>query len=227
LKTPHVLVVVAAVLLVVVSGSAFSLYQSSRSATAAASTTEVPAVLGLGRLGAESVLRNANLVPRFEFVHGSEGTVGTVIKQSPSRGDLAVIDSTVVVLVNVGSRPDAMSVADDDTSRSPTRSLHLSANEKFFPHASSKNSYGSQARQIDDGPAETHRDAQSSQVRQSEGSDGPTETHPDSQSSQAPQIEGSDGPAEIPGDDEGDDEDDEGDDEDSGNGKGNQGGNSQ
>jgi serine/threonine-protein kinase len=229
LKTPHVLVVVAAVLLVVVSGSAFSLYQSSRSATAAASTTEVPAVLGLGRLGAESVLRNANLVPQFEFVNGSEGTVGTVIKQSPNRGDLAAIDSTVVVLVNVGSRPDAMSVADDDTSRSPTRSLHLSASEKFFPHASSGNSYGSQARQSEgsDGPAETHRDSQSSQARQSEGSDGPAETHPDSQSSQAPQLDGSDGPAEIPVDDEGDDEDDEGDDEDSGNGKGNQGGNSQ
>src|SRR4029453_6792460 len=50
-----------------------------------------------------SLLRNAHLVPRFEFVHGLDSaSVDTVIRQSPEGGDIATIDSTVTVLLNLG-----------------------------------------------------------------------------------------------------------------------------
>ena len=160
-KATHVLAVVTLVLLVAVGGSAFTVHRSSLTATAAASTTEVPAVLGLGRLGAESVIRNANLVPRFEFVHGTEGaTVGTVINQSPGRGDIAAIDSTVVVMINIGTRRDAVIVASNgEASRSPARSSSLRTTERFYLYADSGNSRGSQTRRGDtsDGGAGTPR----------------------------------------------------------------------
>jgi hypothetical protein len=90
-------------------------------------------------LGAESVLRNANLVPRFEFVHGPEGaTVGTVIKQIPARGAMAATDSTAVVMINIGSRRDPADRAyDGEASRSPARSSNLRSSERFFPYADS------------------------------------------------------------------------------------------
>jgi eukaryotic-like serine/threonine-protein kinase len=160
-KANHVLAVMTLVLLVVVGASAFAVHRSSQTAAAAASTAEVPAVLGLGRLGAESVLRNANLVPRFEFVHGTEGaTVGTVIKQIPARGAMAATDSTVVVMINIGSRRDSAAGSyDGEASRSPARSSNLRSSERFFAYADSWSSPGTQARRgnTSDGEAGTYR----------------------------------------------------------------------
>jgi serine/threonine-protein kinase len=150
-KTTHVLAVMTLVLLVVVGASALSVHRVSQTAAAAASTTEVPAVLGLGRPGAESVLRNADLVPRFEYVRGTEGaTVGTVIKQSPSRGDIAAPDSTVTVMINIGTRRDAVTVTyDGAASRAPARSSSLRSTERFFPYTDLGDSYGTEARSGD------------------------------------------------------------------------------
>jgi eukaryotic-like serine/threonine-protein kinase len=160
-KAAQMLAVVTLVLLVVVGASAFSVHRSGQTATAAASITEVPAVLGLGRLGAESVLRNANLVPRLEFVRGTEGaTVGTVIRQSPSRGDIAETGSTVTVMINIGTRRDAVIAAyDAEASRGPARSSSLRSIEWFFPSDDLGNSHSTQARSGDmyDGGAGTHR----------------------------------------------------------------------
>jgi serine/threonine protein kinase len=94
---------VTALLLVVAGGSAFGIYKSDRPQAAASTVMEVPAVLGLGQVGVESLLRNADLVPRFEFVHAADGaSVETAIRQSPEGGDLAAINSTVTVLINIG-----------------------------------------------------------------------------------------------------------------------------
>jgi eukaryotic-like serine/threonine-protein kinase len=146
LKATHVLAVMTAVLLVVAGASAFSLYRSTGPATAATTTSEVPAVLGLGRVGAESLLRNANLVPRFEFVHGAEeATVGTVIKQSPRRGATAAINSTVLVMINIGSRQDIATARHaGGASRSPARSSSFRSSEKFFAYAG----YGDRDKQV-------------------------------------------------------------------------------
>ena len=88
---------------VMAAASAFGIYKSDRPEAAAATTIEVPAVLGLGQVGAESLLRNAHLAPRFEFVHGFDSaSVDTVIRQSPEGGDITTIDSTVTILINIG-----------------------------------------------------------------------------------------------------------------------------
>jgi hypothetical protein len=95
-------------LLVLAGASVFGFYRSDRPEAAAATTTEVPAVLGLGRVGVESLLRNADLVPQFRFVHGTEGaSVDTAIRQSPVGGELTGINSTVTVVINIGPRLDA------------------------------------------------------------------------------------------------------------------------
>ena len=151
LRAIHVFAVMTAVLLVVAGASAFSLYRSSGSATAAASTSEVPAVLGLGKIGAESLLRNANLVPQFEFVQGTEeATVGTVIKQSPARGATAAVNSTVVVMINIGPQEAADNVRySGKASRSLATSSSLRASERFFAYADYGSSQGAQAGQSD------------------------------------------------------------------------------
>jgi serine/threonine-protein kinase len=88
---------------VMAAASAFGIYESDRPEVAAATTIEVPAVLGLSQVGAESLLRNAHLVPRFELVHGLDSaSVDTVIRQIPEGGDITTIDSTVTVLLNLG-----------------------------------------------------------------------------------------------------------------------------
>jgi len=100
---------VIAVLLVVAGASAFTIYQPERPEAAAVTTTEVPAVLGLGRVGVESLLRNADLVPRFEFVHGAgDASVDTAIKQIPAGGEMAAIDSPVTVVINIGPRRETV-----------------------------------------------------------------------------------------------------------------------
>ena len=100
---------VTAVLFVMAGASAFGIYRSDRPEAAAMTTTEVPAVLGLGRVGAESLLRNADLVPRFKFVHGSDrASVDTAIKQIPAGGEMAATDSTVTVVINIGPRRETL-----------------------------------------------------------------------------------------------------------------------
>ena len=96
---------VAAALLVVAGAGAFAVYQPQRPEAAAVTTTEVPAVLGLGKVGVQSLLRNADLVPRFKFVHGGDrASVDTAIKQIPAGGEMAATDSTVTVVINIGPR---------------------------------------------------------------------------------------------------------------------------
>jgi hypothetical protein len=64
--------------------------------------------MGLSRVGADSLLRNAHLVPRFQFVHGQDGaTVDTVVDQEPNGGDGTALGSAVLVTINVG-RPRAV-----------------------------------------------------------------------------------------------------------------------
>jgi hypothetical protein len=135
LKATHVLAVVTAVVIVVVGASAFSGYRSSPPATATQSSTEVPAVLGLGRVGAESLLRNARLVPRFELVHGPDGaSVGTVVKQSPDGGDTAATDSTVLVVINIGpSQDDPNLTSPGRTSRQLAEPLSVRTSDRFRP----------------------------------------------------------------------------------------------
>jgi eukaryotic-like serine/threonine-protein kinase len=142
LKAAHVLAVVAAVLIVVVGASAFSGYRSSPPATATQSSTEVPAVLGLGRVGAESLLRNARLGAQLELVHGPEGeSVGTVVKQSPDAGKTAALGSTVLVVINIGAaRDDANLTYPGRTSRQPAEAPSVRTSDAFRPHIESENS---------------------------------------------------------------------------------------
>jgi eukaryotic-like serine/threonine-protein kinase len=98
-----------AVLFVMGGASAFGIYRSDKPEAAAVTTTEVPAVLGLGPVGVESLLRNADLVPRFEFVHGAgDASVDTAIKQIPAGGEMAAIDNTVTVVINIGPRRETV-----------------------------------------------------------------------------------------------------------------------
>ena len=108
-RARHLIASMTALLLVVAGASAFGIYKSDRPQAAAVTTTEVPAVLGLGPVGVESLLRNADLVPRFEYVHGAEGTsLDTAIRQSPEGGEIATVDSTVTVVINIGPLREAV-----------------------------------------------------------------------------------------------------------------------
>jgi len=108
-RARHLIASMTALLLVVAGASAFGIYTSDPPQAAAVTTTEVPAVLGLGQVGAESLLRNADLVPRFEFVHGADGaSLNTAIRQSPEAGEIATVDSTVTVVINIGPLREAV-----------------------------------------------------------------------------------------------------------------------
>ena len=109
-RLSRLLAVMTAVLVVAGGASAFGAYRSSPPPAAAGSTTvEVPAVMGLGRIGADSLLRNAHLMPRFLFVYGADGvSVDTVVSQHPNGGETAAIGSAVNVTINVGSRRAAI-----------------------------------------------------------------------------------------------------------------------
>jgi serine/threonine protein kinase len=137
----HVLTVVTAVLFVLVGASAFSVYRSSPPMTATHSSTEVPAVLGLGKVGAQSLLRNARLVPRFELVHGPDGeSVGTVIKQSPDGGDSAGTDTPVLLVINIGPPRDDPNQTDPErTSGRPAEPPSVRTSDTFRPHIGSEN----------------------------------------------------------------------------------------
>jgi hypothetical protein len=105
-RLSHLLAVMTALVVVVGAASAFGAYRSGPpQAAAGLSTVEVPAVMGLGRVGAESLLRNAHLIPRFQFVHGPDGaSVDTAVGQQPKGGETAAVGSAVLVTINVGSR---------------------------------------------------------------------------------------------------------------------------
>ena len=108
-RARHLIASMTALLLVVAGASAFGIYKSDRPQAAAVTTKEVPAVLGLGPVGIESLLRNADLVPRFEYVHGADGTsLDTAIRQSPEGGEIATVDSTVTVVINIGPLREAV-----------------------------------------------------------------------------------------------------------------------
>jgi len=98
------LVVIMTGLLVVAMGvGAFGIQRSTRPEAAGLRTTEVPAVLGLGKVGAASLLRNARLLPSFELVHGADdASIDTAMRQSPAAGEIAPIGSAVTVVINVG-----------------------------------------------------------------------------------------------------------------------------
>ena len=104
-RAARLAVLMSAFLLVVVGASVFGISRSSRPQAAGPRTTEVPAVLGLGQAGVESLLRNAHLAPRFEFIRGADGaSVDTAIRQSPDAGNAAIIESNVLVTINIGPR---------------------------------------------------------------------------------------------------------------------------
>ena len=157
----HVFAIMIGVL-VIASACAFGGYQSGRPATAALSTTDVPAVLGLGGAGAESLLRNAHLVPRFEFVHRADvASVGTVIKQSPDSGDTAAINSTVVVMINIGSgRDDVAMPYAGIPRRAPTWPTSLTIRDTFSSDIGSRDSSDRHAQRSDISAeaSVTHRD---------------------------------------------------------------------
>jgi serine/threonine-protein kinase len=107
-KLSRMLAVVTSALVVVAAATAFGGYRSAPAQVAVGATVvEVPAVMGLGRVGADSLLRNAHLVPRFQFVHGPDGaSVDTVVDQEPNGGDGTAVGSAVLVTINIG-RPRA------------------------------------------------------------------------------------------------------------------------
>jgi serine/threonine-protein kinase len=133
------LLAVTIVLLVVAGASVLGVHQSSRSAAPEPGTIEVPAVLGLSKVGAQNLLRNARLVPRFEFVSGADGaSVGTVIKQSPDGADSAAIGSTVIVVINIGSGRDAITARyAGDEGRLGNRSPSVSSSDNFRQYVDS------------------------------------------------------------------------------------------
>ena len=98
------LVVIMTGLLVVAMGvGAFGIQRSTRPEAAGLRTTEVPAILGLGKVGAGSLLRNARLLPSFELVHGADdASIGTATRQSPAAGEIVPIGNAVTVVINVG-----------------------------------------------------------------------------------------------------------------------------
>ena len=104
-KAARIVAIMSALLLVTICASAFTITKSSRSQATSPRTTEVPAVLGLDQTAAESLLRNAHLVPQFEFVRDADGvSIDTAVHQSPEGGHFAVIDSDVTVVINIGPR---------------------------------------------------------------------------------------------------------------------------
>jgi hypothetical protein len=154
----------------VAGASVLGVHQFSRSAAAEPSTIEVPAVLGLNKGGAESLLRNARLVPRFEFANGVDGTsVGTVITQSPDGADTAAIGSTVIVMINIGSGRDAITARHSgDEGRLENRPPSVSSSDNFRPYGDS-GSLDLQARRssLSAGGAGVHR-AQGGDSKKSE-----------------------------------------------------------
>jgi beta-lactam-binding protein with PASTA domain/tRNA A-37 threonylcarbamoyl transferase component Bud32 len=103
------LAAITAVLIVGMGAAALDAWRPSQAQDTSPPTVEVPAVMGLSRVGAESLLRNAHLVPRFEFVNGADDvSVDTAINQRPRGGVTAAPDSAVIVTINVGSRRAAI-----------------------------------------------------------------------------------------------------------------------
>jgi hypothetical protein len=91
---------------------AFGLYRVLGPAATSAASVRVPDVVGRTRAEADTMLRNADLVPRFANVPGKAGkTVDTVVKQTPAEGGALAPGSVVTLDVNVG--PATAKVPDD------------------------------------------------------------------------------------------------------------------
>ena len=83
------------------------------------STTEVPAVLGFSQAQAESLLRNAHLVPRVEPVNGLSATRLTVTEQFPAGGRRAETNSTVTIQISTGPASASELPADSGSAVDP------------------------------------------------------------------------------------------------------------
>ena len=90
-------------LLLVLAIAAVAWYQIAGSRQPSASTVTVPAVVTNTRAEADAALRAADLIPRFEQVHGkSDDTVDTVTRQVPPGGSEAAPGAVVTLEINVG-----------------------------------------------------------------------------------------------------------------------------
>ncbi len=90
-------------LLLVLAIAAFAWYQILGSGQPAASAVTVPAVLNSSRAEADAALRAADLVPRFEQVHGKrDDTLNTVTGQVPPGGSKVAAGAVITVQINVG-----------------------------------------------------------------------------------------------------------------------------
>jgi eukaryotic-like serine/threonine-protein kinase len=82
---------------------AFGVYRLLGPGATSSASVRVPDVVGSTRAEADTVLRNADLVPRFANVPGKAGkTVDTVVKQTPGKGGTLPTGSVVTLDVNVG-----------------------------------------------------------------------------------------------------------------------------
>ena len=94
----HALLAMVILLMLGIAGYGYDRFSASQLAAA----SEVPAVLGFSRTQAESVLRNAQLVPRVHLVNGPATAINTVIRQTPSAGQHVAARTVVTVEVDIG-----------------------------------------------------------------------------------------------------------------------------
>jgi hypothetical protein len=141
--------VMITILLIVAGTSAFGVYRATRSAAAGPSTIDVPAIIGLSPTDAESLLRSAHLLPRFEFARRADSTsVGTVIKQSPNGGEIAAVNSTIIVMINIGSGQDPAAYV-PETRQMLAPSENVAATDIFRPDRVPQSSHGGYAERSD------------------------------------------------------------------------------
>ena len=122
-RTRRLAGVLAMAVLLVIGFAGFGYLRSHSPETP--STTEVPAILGFSRAQAESLVRNAHLVPEVEEVAGTSAPDHTVTRQSPAGGRRAGINSTVTIQISSGpaiaSVPKGIIGRTTDPTDQPTR----------------------------------------------------------------------------------------------------------
>ncbi len=124
---------VAGLIALLLGAGAYAFWQLTQpNSQAAVEMVEVPSVIGFTQASADSTLRNAGLVPKFNKVSGSDGeTVGTATRQSPLPDDEVPEGSTVTVEINVGPKqatvPDGLQGMDVDDARRQLESAGLVA----------------------------------------------------------------------------------------------------
>ncbi|MGI8458313.1 MAG: Stk1 family PASTA domain-containing Ser/Thr kinase [Propionibacteriaceae bacterium] len=112
-------VLIVALVVLLVGAGAYGVYQFVQPRTPVVKQVTVPSVLGYNQAQAESMLRNAQLVPAAKAVNGpADSTVDTVTKQTPLGSTQAPANSTVTVEVNQGPKmttiPDGLVGKDKD-----------------------------------------------------------------------------------------------------------------